>query len=425
MKTKNMTTLHLRKSINRSPLRRGLLLIPLVLACLALPTASWALLPSPTPDGYYPGDNTAEGAQALYSLSYSGSGTNATANTAIGHAALYHNTYGYANTGVGNTALINNTTGYNNTAVGNTALYHNAIGFKNTATGHNALLSNGSGCYNTANGTGALKFNFSGLYNTADGYGALQANTIGLANTGVGAAALINNVSGQFNIAVGAAAGQNITGGNNIAIGSPGVAGQGSTLYIGNTSQFTDVAGYTHYPQTKAYIAGVYNVPLTGQPVVVSNVNGAGQLGVMSSSRRFKDNIKPMDKASDSVLSLKPVTFNYKSEIDPQATPQFGLIAEEVEKVNPDLVARDDQGKVYSVRYEAVNAMLLNEFLKEHQKVEQQEATITQVKTTAAKQEAIIAKQQKQIEALTTGLQKVSAQVEMSRPAPQMVNNNQ
>jgi uncharacterized coiled-coil protein SlyX len=154
-------------------------------------------------------------------------------------------------------------------------------------------------------------------------------------------------------------------------------------------------------------------------------VNSSGQLGTLPSSARFKDEIKAMDKASEAVLALRPVAFRYKKEIDPDRIPQFGLVAEEVEKVNPDLVTRDDQGKVYTVRYEAVNAMLLNEFLKEHRKVEQQEATVTQVKSTAAKQEATIAKQQKQIEALTTGLQKVSAQVEMSRPAPQMVDNHQ
>jgi len=130
-----------------------------------------------------------------------------------------------------------------------------------------------------------------------------------------------------------------------------------------------------------------------------------------------------MDKASEAIHALKPVTFHYKEEFDAEGIPQFGLVAEEVEKVNPDLVARDDQGKVYTVRYEAVNAMLLNEFLKEHRKVEQQEATIAQVKSTAAKQEAIIAKQQKQIEALTTGLQKVSDQLELSKPAPQVVKN--
>ena len=132
-----------------------------------------------------------------------------------------------------------------------------------------------------------------------------------------------------------------------------------------------------------------------------------------------------MGNASEAILALKPVTFRYKKEIDPERTPEFGLVAEEVEKVDPDLVARDANGKPYTVRYEAVNAMLLNEFLKEHRQVQEQEATITQLKSTVAKQEATAAHQQKEIEALTAGLQKVSAQVQMSRSAPQIVLNNQ
>jgi hypothetical protein len=147
-------------------------------------------------------------------------------------------------------------------------------------------------------------------------------------------------------------------------------------------------------------------------------IDSAGQLGTASSSRRFKKEIKPMDKASEAILALKPVTFHYKS--DKTGTAQFGLIAEEVAAVNPDLVVRDDNGEIYTVRYDAVNAMLLNEFLKEHRKVEEQEATITQLKKDFV---ATIAEQQKQIEALNAGLQKVSAQLEASKPGPQVVNN--
>src|SRR2546422_11022742 len=121
-----------------------------------------------------------------------------------------------------------------------------------------------------------------------------------------------------------------------------------------------------------------------------------------------------MDKASEAILALKPVTFRYKHELDPDGIPQFGLVAEQVEKVNPDLVVRDDQGKPYTVRYEAVNAMLLNEFLKEHRKVEEQEATITHLKSAVAREEAVAAQQQKQIIALTATVQKVSDKVEMS-----------
>jgi len=422
-----MTTLYLRNSSRRSPLRRAFLLISLALACLALPTTGFALLPSPTPDGYYPGDNTAEGAQALYSLSYSGSGTNATANTAIGHTALYHNTSGYANTGIGNTALFGNTTGYNNTAIGNTALYTNGIGFKNTATGHNALYSNTSGNYNTAEGTGALKFNTTANYNTADGYGALNVNTTGYGNLATGAGSLIKNTTGNLNIAVGPAAGQNqTTGSNNIDIANAGVAGEANTIRIGNQVAFTDVVGIAHPAQTKAFIAGISGSAVTGFTVVA---NSSGQIGVMTSSRRFKDDIKPMDKASEAILALKPVTFRYKPEIDSHGIPQFGLVAEEVEKVNPDLVARDADGKTFTVRYEAVNAMLLNEFLKEHRTVEQQATTIAQQRkdfqASITKLETTAAHQQKQIESLTAALQKVSTQVEMTKRVPQMVVNNQ
>ena len=152
-------------------------------------------------------------------------------------------------------------------------------------------------------------------------------------------------------------------------------------------------------------------------------VNASGKLGVAASSARFKEAVKPMDKSSESILALKPVTFRYKEEIDPNGIPQFGLIAEEVEKVNPDLVARDDEGKVNTVRYEAVNAMLLNEFLKAHRKLEEQQAMIKQVNSTVAKQEAIIAQQQKQMEVLTLGVQKVSDHLELSKPAPKLVAN--
>ena len=165
---------------------------------------------------------------------------------------------------------------------------------------------------------------------------------------------------------------------------------------------------------TGAYIAGIRNAAVTGSPVLVGM---GGKLGVMMSSARFKEAIKPMDKASEAILALKPVTFRYKKELDAKRIAQFGLVAEDVEKVNPDLVVRDAKGKVYTVRYEAVNAMLLNEFLKEHQ-------TVQELKSAAAKQEAMIARQQKQIEALTAGLQKVSAQIELKKLTPQIVLNN-
>jgi hypothetical protein len=167
------------------------------------------------------------------------------------------------------------------------------------------------------------------------------------------------------------------------------------------------------------FIAGISGKTASGGVAVYVNANG--KLGTTVSSARFKEQIKPMDKASEAIHALKPVTFRYKEELDPEGIPQFGLVAEEVEKVNPDLVARDDKGEIYTVRYEAVNAMLLNEFLKEHRTVQEQKATIAQLKQDF---ESKLAEQQKQIDSLTTGLQKVSAELEVSRPAPQVAAEN-
>jgi hypothetical protein len=233
------------------------------------------------------------------------------------------------------------------------------------------------------------------------GDGALLLNTTGESNTSTGVSALFSNATGSNNIALGAAAGFNLTtGDNNIDIGNEGVAAEANTIRIG-----------TQGTQTKTFIAGIIGTPL-GSGVAI-RVNANGQLGAVGSSARFKQNIKPMDKASEAIHALKPVTFRYKKELDPGGIPQFGLVAEDVPKVNPDLVARDAKGKVYTVRYDAVNAMLLNEFLKEHRKVEQLTKNF----------ESKLGEQQKQIEALTAGLQKVSARLEASRPAPQVVNN--
>jgi hypothetical protein len=358
----------------------------------ALSPAARATLPPPAPDGGYPNGNTAEGTGALFSLT---TGTN---NTAGGFYALDHNT-----------------TGYDNTAIGNTALYSNTGGYKNTANGHNALYYNTTGDYNTATGAGSLKLNTIGTYNTANGYGALNSNTTGLGNTVNGAGALFHNTTGRLNIVLGAAAGQNLTtGSNNIDISNPGVAAESNIIRIGNEVAFTDLVGIVHPAQTKTFIAGIHGATASGAVTVY--VNSSGQVGTLPSSARFKHDIQSMDKASEVILALKPVTFHYKAEIDPKGIPQFGLVAEEVEKVNPDLVVRDKEGKPYSVRYEQVNAMLLNEFLKDHKKVGEQQSRIE-------KQEATIAHQQKQIEALTKGLEKMSAQLEASKPAPQMVNN--
>ena len=278
-------------------------------------------------------------------------------------------------------ALGNNKTGNDNTAIGLDALTGNSTGDSNTATGSNALFNNKTGSGNVANGFFALNGNRYGAKNTAIGYFALNESTTGSGNT-----------------ALGFLAGSALTtGNNNIDIDNPGVAAEANTIRIGRTVD-----------QTATFIAGISGATApTGVPVIEE---ADGHLGTSTSSARFKDEIKPMDKASEALLSLKPVTFHYKRELDPAGIPQFGLVAEEVEKANPDLVARDADGKAYTVRYEAVNAMLLNEFLKEHRKVEEQGATI--------------AKQQKQIEALG-GLQKVSAQLELRKTAPQTVLNDQ
>jgi hypothetical protein len=267
----------------------------------------------------------------------------------------------------------------------------------NTAQGTQALFSNTTGNANTATGVGALYKNTTGTGNTATGMAALGSNTTGFSNTAIGARTLLS-ATGNYNVALGDSAGESLTtGDNNIDIGYNvfGVKGESNTIRIGN-------------PDIMAtYITGISGQTVVGGTAVF--VDSSGKLGTMSASTRFSDEIKPMDKASEAILTLKPVTFRYKQDIDPKSVRQFGLIAEEVEKVNPDLVSRDEKGKIYSVRYDAVNAMLLNEFLKEHGKVEKLETTV--------------ACQQKQIETLTAGLQKVSAKLEASKPASQVVNN--
>jgi len=330
-------------------------------------------------------------------------GFDAIDNTAIGSGALSSNTSGGFNTAIGFNALSRNTAS-GNTAVGDQALPNNTNGIQNTATGAAALFKNTTGNNNTANGNGAL-FSNTGSNNTADGVNALENNTAGHDNIAVGFQALKSNTTGNNNIALGSNAGSNLTtGSNDIDIGNSGVAGEGKKIRIGTVGT-----------QTATFIAGIRGVTVAGGVGVI--VGNNGQLGTTTSSVRFKEAIKPMDKASEAILALKPVTFRYKHELDPDGIPQFGLVAEQVEKVNPDLVARDADGKVNTVRYEAVNAMLLNEFLKEHHKVEEQGCKLQE-------QEAIIVEQQKQIEALITGLQKVSAQLELSKAAPQLVANS-
>ena len=224
------------------------------------------------------------------------------------------------------------------------------------AAGYQALVFNTTGVNNMGTGALALRANTTGFYNMGNGSNALFRNTTGNYNVAEGLNALYSNTTGSSNIAIGISAGGDLTtGNNNIDIGNRGVAGETGRIRLG-----------TKGTQTNTFIAGISGVTVAGGVGVIVDTNG--HLGTVVSSKRFKEEIKPMDKASEAILSLEPVTFRYKHELDPDDIPQFGLVAEDVEKVNPDLVAHDEGGKAYTVRYEAVNAMLLNEFLKEHRK---------------------------------------------------------
>jgi Chaperone of endosialidase len=492
MKTNNKTTAHTNNSINRSPWRRGLprlqpvwiirgfLFITLLFACVALSQNAQGVVPPP--DGGYPGGNTAEGQNALLSL------TTGTFNTAVGFRSLTSDTSGSFNTALGAGTLTLNLTGSNNTAVGQSALFQNNIGHDNTATGVGALRNNTNGSVNVASGVNALQSNLTGSANvaigvqalfsntggsdnTAVGRDALSSNTRGGSNTAIGEEALVENTTGEANTATGAAALRfNTTGGNNTAMGLTalssnttgfqntavgGSSGNGITEGHGNTAIGFGAGASQTTGSNNVYIGtvGVFGIPgenntcyigsifgqtsPSGVPVVINSNN---KLGTATSSKRFKEDIKPMDKASEALFSLKPVAFRYKKEIDLQGIPQFGLVAEDVEKVNPDLVVRDKDGKPYTVRYDAVNAMLLNEFLKEHRKVEEQNGKIQRQEATITELESTVALQQKGLQAVTARLeqqdvqiQKVSAQFEASKfatgrirgggPAPRVVNN--
>ena len=333
-----------------------------VLACFALLPAQAI---TPAPDGCYSNFTTAEGCDALNSL------TTGAGNTGLGWRSLFSTTDGGFNTGVGAGVLVLNN------------------GSSNTAVGAAALLLNTEGSNNTAVGTAALVDNTTSFDNTAVGFQALTQTTGG-ANTAVGRGALDQNIAGNFNTAIGKDAGALATGSGNVYIGHliAGVAGENNHTYIRNIKD-TSVNGGG---------ADIVTIDLT-----------TGLLGHATSSRRYKEDIRPMDKTSEVIYQLQPVTFHYKKEIDRTQSPAFGLIAEEVAKADPNLIVRDSQGQPESVHYEMVNAMLLNEFLKEHQ-------TVQELKETVAQQKS-------QIDALTTGLQKVSAQLEMSNPSPKVVAN--
>jgi hypothetical protein len=419
-----------------------IILIPILIMSFVLTQNGQAL--NPPPAGGYPGGNTAEGQNALFSLTsgrYNSAigffslrtDTSGNFNTAIGAGTLLANT-GDEDTATGAGALLSNTSGANNTANGAFAVFSNTTGSNITAIGSHALLSN-TADENTAVGSGALAANTTGTQNTAFGINALTSNTTAGANgsganTAIGAFALLDNATGGANTAIGYAAlaqgnggantaigdlaGFNITGNGNIDIGfhEAGVAGENNTTRIGNIG-------------ATAQDTGIY---------VTLDAVGGTKLGYvnLTSSRRFKQDIKPMGAASEGLFALKPVNFRYKPDFDPNQSERFGLIAEDVEKVNPALVARDDKGNLTTVRYEAVNAMLLNEFLKEHRaflkeqrKVNEQDATISQLKST-------VLQQQKGMEALAASvkeqalkIQKVSAQIELNKLAPRVAFKNQ
>ena len=335
---------------------QNLIHILIGIVCIGLLANAQAV--NPPPGGGYPGANTAAGQNALFSL------TTGVANTAVGWLSLNVLDTGKFNTAIGAATLIGNTAD------------------QNTATGAGALFNTSTGGNNTANGAFALFDNLQGSDNTA-----------------IGSYALLSNTTGSNNVALGSGAGASATtGSNNVYVGAgiQGAAGESNACYIASI-----------FDQTSA----------NGVPVLINSNN---KLGTTTSSKRFKEDIKSMDTTSEALFSLEPVTFRYKQDIDPDRRRQFGLVAEDVEKVNRDLVVRDKDGKPYSVRYDAVNAMLLNEFLKQHRKNEEQQATITELKKEL---QANAARQQKQIDALTTGLHKVSAQLEASKPTPQVVSN--
>lgn len=360
---------------------------------------------SPAPDGGYPGGNTAEGQTALFSL------TTGAYNTAVGFFSLLSNQEGQFNTGVGAGTLLANTA-HRNTAVGAGSLLSNTAGVKNTANGTFALFTNADGNSNTASGESALFYNTSGSNNTACGYNALLSNTTASDNTAAGTTALFSNETGEFNTAVGSQSlRDNVTGDSNTAIGDSAgfnITGSGNVCIGAGVNGFAGENNITR-------IRNVYESVATERAVYVTADN---RIGTLSSSRRYKEQIKSMENASETIHALRPVTFRYKKEVDATRSLSFGLIAEEVAKVSPDLVTSDREGKPETVRYEAINAMLLNEFLKEHCKVQQQGNTIAELKNEIASLTEIVKDQTKQI-------QKVTAQLESTKAAVRIIANSQ
>ncbi len=409
-----------KSPIHRPSLRRGFHFIPLVLACFGLAPTVQAL--GPDTEGAIPGSNNGEGIGVLVSR------TTGVWNTGTGFEALNHLTAGNQNTATGLRALFSDTTGGFNTATGVFSLFANTSGFFNSATGAYSLANNISGDYNTATGYSALYRN-TGSFNTATGFAALYKNTTGLSNTANGFQALNRNITGFNNTANGVNALLFNTGDNNTATGAGALSnnttgsqntalGQGAGSGVTAANNVICIGADGANASNSCYIGNIFGQTSSGGTAVF--INSDGKLGTTTSSRRFKEEIKPMERASEALFALKPVTFRYKKGIDPQGIPQFGLVAEDVEAVNPDLVVRDKEGEVNTVRYEAVNAMLLNEFLKEHRKVEELKKDF----------QTTVAQHQKEIQALTALLkeqaaqiQKVSARLEVNKPTPEVVLN--
>ena len=432
-------------------------------ACLAiLPTAQAV---NPPPDGCYPNFTTAEGCNALVGLTTGAGNTGvgwfalsaagaSNFNTGIGGGALILNT-GDSNTAVGAAAGLLNTSGELNVAVGTDAMVFNDTGDDNTAVGGFALENNVAGFTNVAVGTFAGRENTSS-FNTALGGFALRDNVGGTRNTAVGAGALEIMTGGDDNTAIGELAGANYTGteSNNICIGSgtEGTAGESNAIRIGNGStsggitlanasalanaitiggsmstggiNILTLLGFgsisignnlqTTTGASTCFIGGIFNqTPVAGSHAVVVGPNNQLTDATLS-SRRFKKDIASIDKLSEGILALRPVTFHWKN--DNTNEPEFGLVAEEVADVNLDWITRNPQGEVSGVRYETIPILLLNEFLKEHKKVEQQQANIAELRATVGVLTAQLKEQAAQI-------QKVSAQLEVNKPAPQVVAN--
>jgi hypothetical protein len=326
------------------------------------------------PGGSADGTNTATGAGAL------ANNTTGSFNTATGAGALFSNTSGSNNTATGANTLQANTTGLFNTATGHGALFSNTTGNLNTAIGAGALQNNTTGSFNTAiGGVNPLFGNTTGNANTAVGIDALQVNTTGNNNTAIGTAALRGVTTGSSNIALGNNAGSNLTGADhdNIHIGHPGVAGDSSTMRLGLL-------------QTRTFIAGVQGVT-TGVPGAIPVlIDPTGQLGTVSSSRQVKTDVRELGQASDALLKLRPVSFRYKAHADRPGPREYGLIAEEVAELAPDLVIYDQAGQPQTVRYHLLPALLLNELQKQHRQLGEQARTIALLKSRLEQVERLL-----------------------------------